>query len=138
FLVMRGAIALLIGPVLGHTLPHFPLYVVEAMCVETAFAVKRGSFRGHAEGGVLIGTVGIASEWLWMQVWGLQPWTPDLLPMMWVPLAAAIAASVAGIAFATRLAPSRHPLTWNSRWIAVAGVAAIVALLAVPFARQGS
>ncbi|HWW09975.1 MAG TPA: hypothetical protein VNY76_06985 [Candidatus Acidoferrales bacterium] len=138
FLVMRGAIALLIGPVLGHTLPHFPLYVVEAMCVEIAFAVTRGSFRSAALGGVLIGTVGIASEWLWMQVWGLQPWTPDLLPMMWVPLAAAIAASVAGIAFATCLAPSRHPLTWNSRWIAVAGVAAIVALLAVPFTRQGS
>jgi len=138
FLVMRGVIALLIGPVLGHTLPHFPLYVVEAMCVEIAFAVTRGGFRSAALGGLLIGTAGIASEWLWMQIWGLQPWSTDMLPMMWVPLAGAIAASIAGMGFATRLVLSRAPLASRSRWVALAGVAAILALLAVPFSRQGS
>jgi hypothetical protein len=138
FLVMRGVIALLIGPVLGHTLPHFPLYVVEAMGVEIAFAVTRGSFRSAALGGVLIGTVGIASEWLWMQLWGLQPWSTEMLPMMWVPAVAAVAASLAGMGFATRLVPSRVRPTWHSRWITVAGVAAVIALLAVPFSRQGS
>src|ERR1700736_2842853 len=99
FLVMRGGIALLIGPVLGHTLPHFPLYLVEAMGVEIAFVVTRGSFRSAALGCVLIGTVGIASEWLWMQLWGLQPWSTEMLPMMWVPAVAAVAASLAGMGF---------------------------------------
>jgi len=103
-----------------------------------AFAVTRGNFRSAALGGVLIGTAGIASEWLWMQLWGLQPWSTDMLPMMWVPLVAAIAAALAGIGFATHLLPSRQSLDPRSRWIAVAGVAAILALIAVPFARQGS
>jgi hypothetical protein len=135
---MRGVIALLIGPVLGHTLPHFPLYVVEALCVEIAFAVTRGNYRSAALGGALIGTAGIATEWLWMQVWGLQPWSTGMLPMMWVPLAGAVAASIAGFGFATRLVPSRAPRASHSPWVALAGVAAILAVLAVPFSRQGS
>ena len=138
FLVMRGVIALLIGPVLGHTLPHFPLYVVEALCVEGAFALTRGTVRSAALSGVLIGTAGIASEWLWMQLWGLQTWSPGMLPMMWVPVVAAIAASLAGMGFATRLAGPRAPLRSQPRWIALAGVAAMLVLLAVPFPRQGS
>jgi uncharacterized membrane protein len=138
FLLMRGVIALLIGPVLGHTLPHFPLYVVEALCVEIAFAVTRGNFRSAALGGALIGTAGIATEWLWMQVWGLQTWSTGMLPMMWVPVVAAIAASIAGFGFATRLVPSRAPRASHSRWVALAGVASILAVLAVPFSRQGS
>ena len=34
FLVARGGLALLIGPVLGETTPHMPLYIVEALVVE--------------------------------------------------------------------------------------------------------
>ena len=34
FIVVRGAIALIVGPVLGETTPHLPLYLAEALCVE--------------------------------------------------------------------------------------------------------
>src|SRR5438874_8987655 len=34
FLVFRGVLTLLIGPVLGRTLLHFPLYLVEAVIIE--------------------------------------------------------------------------------------------------------
>ena len=34
FLAVRGALALLVGPVLGETTPHMPLFVVEALVVE--------------------------------------------------------------------------------------------------------
>ena len=34
FLAVRGALALLVGPLLGETTPHMPLYVVEALIVE--------------------------------------------------------------------------------------------------------
>src|SRR5204862_598369 len=34
FIALRGLLALIIGPILGRTAPHFPLYLVEAGCVE--------------------------------------------------------------------------------------------------------
>ena len=34
FLLLRGALAIIVGPVLGRTTPHFPLYLVEALLVE--------------------------------------------------------------------------------------------------------
>ena len=36
FLVVRGALAVFVGPVIGFTSPHFPLYIVEALVVEGA------------------------------------------------------------------------------------------------------
>src|SRR4051795_12869368 len=34
FIVLRGGLALMVGPIIGETTPHFPLYIVEALCVE--------------------------------------------------------------------------------------------------------
>ena len=34
FIVVRGTLAVLVGPVLGETTPHLPLYIVEALVVE--------------------------------------------------------------------------------------------------------
>ena len=34
FIVIRGGLSLLVGPLLGQTMPHFPLYIVEALVVE--------------------------------------------------------------------------------------------------------
>ena len=34
FILLRGGLALLVGGVIGETTPHFPLYIVEALCVE--------------------------------------------------------------------------------------------------------
>ena len=34
FIVVRGGLALIVGPVLGESTPHLPLYIVEAALVE--------------------------------------------------------------------------------------------------------
>ena len=64
FIVLRGGLALLIGPVIGQTTPHFPLYIAEALVVEgVAFFVstKRPVAFGLAAG-IGIGTVGLAAR----------------------------------------------------------------------------
>ena len=82
FVLIRGLIALMVGPVWGQTTPHFPLYIVEALLVEAAFA-RAGSRSPVATGalaGGLIGTVGLAAEWGWSHVWMPLPWPESLLP----------------------------------------------------------
>ena len=80
FLGMRGAIGLIVGPVLGETFPTMPLYLGSAVLVELAalLLVKRPVVFG-AVAGALIGTVGFATEYAWTQVAFKLPWTPDIL-----------------------------------------------------------
>jgi hypothetical protein len=118
-------------------LAHFPLYVVEALCVEIAFITVRQQAIASLLSGVLIGTVGIAAEWLWTQVWGLQPWQAGMLPMMWVPLVGAVAASTTGLAFATRLLGPPAVSVTPRRWLGILALAATVAVLAIPAPRTG-
>ena len=94
FLCLRGAISLIVGPVLGETTPALPLYIVEAGCVElAALALARQPLALGAVGGVLIGTVGFAAEYGWTQVVYRLPWNDALLPE---GIVAAVLAGVAG------------------------------------------
>ena len=82
FLAVRGGLTLLIGPVLGRSTLHFPLYVAEAVLVElAALAVspRRQVTFGLLSGG-LIGTVGLAAEWGWSRIWMPLPWNSALWP----------------------------------------------------------
>jgi len=83
FLAVRGLLALLVGPVIGETTPHFPLYLVEALVVE-AVALRRGLVRRPLAfalwSGLGIATVGLAAEWAWTHVWMPLPWPRTLLP----------------------------------------------------------
>jgi hypothetical protein len=82
FLVIRGTIALIVGPILGHTTPKFPLYLVEALVVE-AVALRFPRGRPIAFGalaGVGIGTIGLAGEWLWSHIFWTIQWTSALFP----------------------------------------------------------
>jgi hypothetical protein len=82
FLAVRGGLTLLIGPVLGRTTLHFPLYLAEALLVElVAFVipVARQVTFGLVSG-VLIGTIGLAAEWGWSHVWMPLPWRSALWP----------------------------------------------------------
>lgn len=99
FIVLRGLLALLIGPALGHTLPRFPLYLVEALLVEAVFAVagRRRPLVVGAVCGALIGTVGLAAEWGWTRLYP-HPWPSNLLNDIWIAVVVAIAAGVVGIA----------------------------------------
>jgi len=94
FLVIRGVVALLVGPVLGQTTPHMPIYLVSALVVEAA-AVWLGTKRPYRlaiVAGVGVGTIGTAAEWAWSHVWMPIPWPQSLLAET------AVAAPLAGLA----------------------------------------
>jgi hypothetical protein len=71
FLLIRGVLAVTAGGVFGQTLPHFPLYLVEALLVEAVFLRPgaRSPVALSALAGGLIGTLGLAAEWGWSHVW---------------------------------------------------------------------
>jgi len=135
FLVARGVLALLIGPVLGETTPHMPLYVVEALVVE-AVALRVSNDRPLAFGlwsGLGIGTVGLASEWAWSHFWMPIPWPAAAFPeAALVGLAIALAASLIGAWIGTRLSPEPGRRLPGLRLGACAGAATIA--LATVFA----
>ena len=106
---MRGLLALLVGPVLGQTMPHFPLYLVEALVVEARRAAGRDASarsRSARWSGLGIGTVGLAAEWAWTHVWMPLPWPPELFPR---PRRWASAIAVAGGCSAPGSAPGCRP-----------------------------
>ena len=100
FVVTRGVLALIIAPGLGETLPRFPLYFVEAACVELAFwlLAGRGPLVIGAVSGALIGTIGLAAEWGWTHLWYPHPWPANLLNDIWIAVVIAVAAGIVGIA----------------------------------------
>jgi hypothetical protein len=82
FILVRGTLTLLVSPGFGHTLLHFPLYLVEALVVE-AVAVRVPRDRPITLGaiaGALIGTLGLAAEWGWSHVWWTIEWPSSLFP----------------------------------------------------------
>ncbi|WP_233576313.1 hypothetical protein [Saccharopolyspora rhizosphaerae] len=81
FLLTRGGIALLVGPVLAGPAQAVPLYVVEALCVEiAAVALARRPLVLGVFSGLLIGTIGYTSEYVWTAAAYRLPWSPDMLP----------------------------------------------------------
>ena len=139
FLALRGIIAVVVGPGLGRTVPHFPLYVVEAACVEIAFAVARTPLLRALLSGGLIGTAGLAAEWAWSQVWGWQPWNVNLVPHMWVAALVAVSAALLAMAFGAALRRAREPgQTTVPRSVVAGAAAATLALLLVPLPRDAS
>src|SRR4051794_6653813 len=95
YLFLRVILTTMVGPVLGHSTQHFPLYLVEAGLVELV-AWRLGTQRPLRFGlvaGALIGTIGLAAEWAWTHVWMPIPWPSTLIGEM-LPLA--VLAAVAG------------------------------------------
>ena len=94
FLVIRGVLSLIVGPVFGHTLPHIPIFVVEALIVEVV-GLRFGRSKPITLGlisGLLIGTVGFVAQYF---LSGLDyiPWPPSLFAE---GLACALVAATAG------------------------------------------
>jgi hypothetical protein len=99
FVAIRGLLAIMVGGVWDQTLPHFPLYLVEALLVEAVFARARdrSPLANGAIAGALIGTVGLAAEWAWSHIWMPVPWQESLLPEAAVAgLVTAVAAGAVG------------------------------------------
>jgi hypothetical protein len=83
FLVVRGGVSLMVHDVWGEALPHFPLYLAEAVLVEATAAVllaRRGPLVFGLVAGLLVGTAGTAAEWAWSHVWMPLPWPSVMLP----------------------------------------------------------
>ena len=132
FILLRGGLALLVGPVLGQTTPHFPLYLAEALVVEAVavfISTKRPLAFGLASG-VGIGTVGLAAEWAWSHVWMTLPWPGALFPeAALLGFAAAVAASTLGAWIGTHLSP--EPLAERSAPLRRAAVCSAMAIAAL-------
>src|SRR5436309_1016498 len=82
FLAVRGLLTLAIGPGLGQSTLHFPLYIAEALIVEAVATRISPTERPLTLGvgsGVVIGTVGLAAEWAWSHLWMPLPWTTSML-----------------------------------------------------------
>lgn len=95
FLLLRGGISLMVGPVLGEPTPSMPLYLGSALLVEAVAltALARRPLRFAVVAGLLVGTVGTATETLWSYAVMPLPWTRDV----WVEgLLTAVPVAVAG------------------------------------------
>ncbi len=132
FIVLRSGLAILIGPVLGQTTPHFPLYLAEAVAVEAValFVSTRRPVAFGLAAGVGIGTMGLAAEWGWSHLWMPLPWPAAAFPEAAVlGFAAAIAGSMLGAWIGTHLSPEpleRSPLLRRAAICSAVVVAALV------------
>ncbi|HXS33439.1 MAG TPA: hypothetical protein VN758_06690 [Solirubrobacterales bacterium] len=133
FIVIRGGLSLLVGPVLGQTMPHFPLYIAEALVVEAvAFRVPTDRpLRFGLWAGLGIGTVGLAAEWAWSQVWMPLPWPAAMFPEgALLGLAAALAGATIGAWIGSHLGVERPKRPPALRAAAVCSALVLVALVA--------
>jgi hypothetical protein len=131
YLVIRGLLALIVGVILGHTTPKFPLYLAEALAVEAvALRFPRGRpIAFGAAAGVAVGTFGLAGEWLWSHVFWTIPWTTPFFPeAAIVGLIAAIAGGVLG-GFVGRSLSGGAPEERAPRWVVPAAAAVVAGLV---------
>jgi hypothetical protein len=126
FLLIRGGLALLVGPILGETTPHFPLYLAEAAIVElVALALPRSRpLNFGLICGVAIGTVGLAAEWGFTAIWMPLEWNEAMLPeAVLLGFAMALAGSLLGAWIGVHLDAERLPRTPSLRAAAVVAAA---------------
>ena len=133
FIALRGGLALLVGPIIGQTTPHFPLYIAEALVVEAValFVSTEKPLRFGLAAGAGIGTVGLAAEWGWSHLWMPLPWPDAAFPeAALLGFAAAIAGATIGAWIGTHLAleaGERNPLLRRAAVCSAAVLAALVA-----------
>jgi hypothetical protein len=143
FIVIRGFLALTVGVIFGQTLPHFPLYVVEAVLVELVFlrATRLRPVAAGALAGVAVGTIGLAAEWGWSHVWMPIPWPASIFPEAAIAglIAAVGGGAVGGFVGAALVRPRPFPPLRGERLAALAGALAVVGAIAwgLPLSTDG-
>ncbi|MDQ3955768.1 MAG: hypothetical protein M3285_09495 [Actinomycetota bacterium] len=141
FLLIRGILSLVVGPLIGHTTLHFPLYIVEALAVE-AVALVVGTdrtVRFALLSGAAIGTFGLGAEWLWSHVWMTIPWPASLAPEgIVMGVVAAVVGSLLGAYIGRALVAPRTSVSFKPQWIGVVAVIGVIACLAYPLASDAS
>jgi hypothetical protein len=131
FIAVRGGLALIVHQGFGQSMPHFPLYLAEAACVELAalYLVRRPLALG-ALSGLLIGTIGFAAEWGWSLIAMPIPWSADLFPeAMILAIVAAVAGGLVGALMACALR-GELPSRALTRAVPAASLVAILAIFA--------
>jgi hypothetical protein len=130
FIVMRALVAVILAAGLGRGLPHFPLTVAEALCVEAAFLLPRLPVPTRAVvGGLLVATAGLAAELGWTHLWYALPWWgPGLLPYWWMDAAVAVAGALVGAAMGNVAAGRRAGLPAPAAAAALAVIGVLLAL----------
>lgn len=100
FIALRVSLALLVGGALNHTTPRFPLYLIGAVCVEVVAHLvgTQKTLKFGLIAGVVVGTVGLAGEMVWVDAsgWFRIEASALLLPAAALGLVAATAAAVLG------------------------------------------
>lgn len=132
FLVIRGAVSVFVGPIMGETTPHFALFIAEALVVEAVFALlpRARPLTLGLVSGVGLGTIGLAAEWAWSHVWMPIPWSAELFPEGAIlGFLAAVAGSLVGAWIGERLASDELPRLRATRQGAIAGALAIFAIV---------
>jgi hypothetical protein len=127
FVVVRGAISLIVGDVFGESAPTMPLYLVEALAVE-AVALWTGRDKPivlGVAGGLLCGTVGLAAEWLWVDALFPLPWSDGIVPE------ALVVAPIAGVAGGLLGGLLGSGLRFQLPSVPVARTAALTAFVAI-------
>src|SRR3954468_15945141 len=119
FVVVRGFVSLMVHGVWGEALPHFPLYLAEALLVEApaaALLARRGPLVYGTVAGLLIGTVGTAAEWGWSHIWMPLPWPAALLPeVAVVSMLAGLAGGLVGTFIGSALLVKPQPFPRGAR-----------------------
>ena len=110
--VLRGGVSLMVGPVLGGPYSWFPLYLGAAVVVELLALTPL--FKRHiafgAVAGILVGTVGLWLESLWIAAVYHYPWPVSMWPeglAMSVPVA--VTMGICGALLAMVLTGTRLP-----------------------------
>ena len=136
YLLIRGLLSLIVGPVLDHTTLHFPLYVVEAICIELV-AARVGTEREMRFGlfsGLAIGTIGLGAEWAWSHLWMTMEWSGALLPEGVVfGFLAAIAGSCVGALIGRSIRVERRAERPLPRYAVAATALGVLVALVYPF-----
>jgi hypothetical protein len=131
FLLIRAFLTVMVGPVLGQAMPYFPLFLVEAALVELVGLryTRKQPLRFGIYSGLLIGTVGLATEWGWSHLWMPLPWPTELLPEAALfGLPAAVAGALVGAWIGARLSGEEVP---RSRSLRLGGMAAATVIAAL-------
>ncbi|MBJ7331355.1 MAG: hypothetical protein JHC95_15790 [Solirubrobacteraceae bacterium] len=138
YLLLRGGVSLIVGPVFGQTTPHFALYLPSAILVELVFLIgpKLARERPYVMGalaGLVVGTVGSLAESAWSHVWMPMPWPSSMLPeALVVGAIAGLAGGVIGAFMGQCLRPEVDlPRLRPGRILAPAALGAVIVLYGV-------
>ncbi len=127
-IALRGAVALLVGPILGAPINWFPLYLGPALVVELVALtpLSRRPIAFGAVSGLVVGTVGLWLESLWIGAVYHYPWPASMWGealAMAVPVA--VLTGTCGALFGMVLTGQRLP----SRTVGISVVVATVLVI---------